>query len=52
MPDHKELFYKSQAAIADTLDILDEIRASLIEFMQECEEEVISDDDSHNREND
>lgn len=52
MPDYKELFYKSQAAIADTLDILDEIRTSLIECMQECEDEVISDVDSHNSEND
>lgn len=51
MPDYKELFYKSQASIEDTLDILDEIRASLIEFMQECEEKVISDDDSNLSEN-
>ena len=46
MPDYKELFYKSQKAITDTIDILDEIRASLIKCMQECEDEIISDEGS------
>lgn len=42
MPDYKELFYKSQAAIADTIEKLDLLSAQLKVFMQDCEEEAVS----------
>ena len=42
MPDYKELFYKSQAAIADTIEKLDLLSAQLKVFMQDCEEKAVS----------
>jgi hypothetical protein len=44
MPDYKELFYISQKAINDTIDTIEEIKAFLIKCMQECEDEIVSDD--------
>lgn len=47
MTDYKELFYKSQAKIADIIDELDGISKLLRDFMDECEEKVISDEDKN-----
>ncbi|MGN0612867.1 MAG: hypothetical protein ACI4JB_03125 [Porcipelethomonas sp.] len=42
MPDYKELFYKSQITIADTIEKLDMISKELKEKMMEYEDEIIS----------
>lgn len=47
MIDYKELFYKSQAKIADVIDELDCMSRSLKDFMNECEEKVIVDEDKN-----
>ena len=41
MIDYKELFYKSQAEIAETLEKVREIEERLQYFMQVCEENVM-----------
>ncbi|MCM1227239.1 MAG: hypothetical protein NC320_07420 [Clostridium sp.] len=47
MTDYKELFYKSQAKIADVIEELDGMSQLLKDFMNECEEKVISDEDKN-----
>ncbi len=47
MSDYKELFYQSQAKLADAIDELDSLSQSLKEFMVEAEESVISKDSTH-----
>lgn len=44
MNKYKELFYKSQAEMADAIKNLEEILCDLKMCMIECEEQVISDD--------
>ncbi len=41
MLNYKDLFYKSQAIIADVIEHLDAISYELKKYMQECEEEII-----------
>lgn len=45
MPDYKELFYKSQAEIADTVEMLEAMTQKLIACMQYCEERVTEEAD-------
>ena len=45
MISYKDLFYKSQTAIADTIEKLDLISTELKKCMQECEDEIIPEDD-------
>lgn len=42
MPDYKELYYKSQAALADVMETLDNLKEQLRWCMMDCEECVIS----------
>ncbi|HEZ7986675.1 MAG TPA: hypothetical protein RWO09_07045 [Ruminococcus sp.] len=44
MLSYKELFFKSQAIIADTIESLEIIIEKLKKCMQECEDEVISEE--------
>ena len=41
MPDYKQLFYKSQAEIADIIEQLSQLEDRLKKHMTECEEKVI-----------
>lgn len=43
MSSYKELFSKSQAIIADTIENLESILENLKEHMLECEDNIISD---------
>ena len=45
MPDYKELFYESQAELADMEERLKQMILEIRSFMRKCEEEVISEDD-------
>ncbi len=50
MPDYKELFYASQAEIADTIEKLENITESLKSFMCSCEDNIIeSDEEDENK---
>ena len=49
MDKYKELFYKSQAGMADAIDNLEEILYELKVCMIECEEQVISDNNTEIR---
>ncbi len=42
MPDYKELFYKSQAALADAIEAIEQLTDQLRDCMEECEEKVIA----------
>lgn len=44
MPNYKELYFKSQAALADAIAALESVQKELIACMNECEETVISDE--------
>ena len=44
MVDYKELFYRSQAVIADTIEKFELISDELKKCMQDCEEKIISED--------
>ena len=46
MADYKELFYKSQTVIADSIDIMNELKESLIACMQELEQEAAADEET------
>lgn len=46
MPNYKELYFQSQAALADAIDTLDKLREQLIRCMQQCEEEATSGENS------
>lgn len=45
MPNYKELYFKSQAALADAVETLDKLREQLCSCMVQCEEAVIADDE-------
>ncbi len=45
MPDYKSLFYKSQAEIADSIEILEALSLKLIKCMQYCEDNIIEEND-------
>lgn len=45
---YRELFYKSQAAIADTIESLENLSEQLKKIMNECEDEIISDNNNIN----
>lgn len=45
MPDYKELFYESQAELADMEERLKQMILEIRSFMRRCEEKVISEDD-------
>ena len=49
MPDYKELFYRSQAEIADITDILEKLEIRLKSFMAECEEIILDDSDDREK---
>ena len=42
MKDYKELFYRSQATIADAIENLENISEQLKKCMQDCENDIIS----------
>lgn len=44
MPDYKELYYRSQAALADAVEILDKLKEQLRWCMMDCEERVLSEE--------
>ncbi len=44
MPNYRELYFKSQAALADAIEALENLQKELIDCMNECEEAVISDE--------
>ncbi len=44
MSNYKKLFYESQAVVADTIEKLEFIINELKRHMQDCEEEVISEE--------
>ncbi len=46
MSNYEELFYQSQAALADAIDALEKVTAHLKECMINSEETVISDTNS------
>lgn len=48
MPDYKDLFYKSQAEIADAIEMLDAMKQQLLECMQYCEDGILDDEDGEN----
>lgn len=41
MPDYKQLFYKSQAEIADMIDELSLLENRLKDFMSDCEDKIL-----------
>ncbi len=45
MTDYKELFYKSQAKIADLEEQFEALTSDLKAFMKNCEEAVVESDD-------
>ena len=47
MIDYKELYYESQAKIADIIEKLEEMSQELKNFMQESEEKVISENEQN-----
>ena len=51
MPDYKELFYKSQAELADIAEELRQLVLKIESNMRTAEEKVISEDDSENSQN-
>ncbi len=42
MADYKQLYFKSQAEIADTIDILEQIINNLKKYVLDCEETIMS----------
>ncbi|MBR0485130.1 MAG: hypothetical protein IJJ69_10170 [Oscillospiraceae bacterium] len=48
MSDYKELFYQSQAELADIEEKLKRIVLKIQRVMREAEEEIISENDSDN----
>lgn len=42
MPDYEALYYKSQAALADAIEALEQLTAALKSHMSDSEEAVIS----------
>jgi len=44
MADYKELYYESQAKIADMIEKLEEMTEELKKLMRENEEKIISED--------
>ncbi len=45
MPDYKSLFYKSQAELADSIEILEALSLKLIKCLQYCENKVIEENE-------
>ena len=48
MPDYKELFYQSQAELADIAEELQKLVLKIQSNMRKAEEEIISENDSEN----
>jgi len=48
MPDYKELFYQSQAELADIEEELKRMVLKIQRVMREAEEEIISENDGEN----
>ncbi len=46
MQNYKQLFYQSQAALADAIKNLEKLTQELKECMQACEETVITEDEN------
>ena len=49
MPDYKQLFYRSQAEIADIIEQLSQLEERLKEHMLECEEKVVGDENNDSK---
>lgn len=46
MPDYEQLYYKSQAQLADTIELLEQLTGKLKHFMENCEEAILTDDEN------
>ncbi len=51
MPDYKELYYQSQAELADAIELLQNVIRKLAIRMQYCEDRILDGDEEDDEEN-